>query len=125
MSLTFPGPGVSHVAVNILFACGAVSRPRTASNPPRGTASKKKCCLLLLNLPISVSGSLLNNVRRMFCFHQIITMADSGLDVNSCFFSEDQSEDNIECSTHTSPVFDLTKRKVCSAEATGAPAGRP
>lgn len=47
-------------------------------------------------------------------FHQIITMADSGLDVNSCFFSEDQSEDNIECSTYTNPVFDLTKRKVCS-----------
>ncbi len=39
-------------------------------------------------------------------------MADSGLDVNSCFFSEEQSEDNIECSTFSSPVYDLTKRKV-------------
>ena len=48
-------------------------------------------------------------------FHcQIITMADSGLDVNSCFFSEDRSEDNIECSTYNNPVFDLTKRKVAA-----------
>lgn len=43
---------------------------------------------------------------------QIITMADSGLDVNSCFFSEEQTEDNIECSTFSNPVYDLTKRKV-------------
>lgn len=50
-------------------------------------------------------------------YYQIITMADSGLDVNSCFFSEDQSEDNIECSTYANPVFDLTKRKVCFTQA--------
>lgn len=38
-------------------------------------------------------------------------MADTGLDMNSCFFREDDG-DNIECSTFSSPVFDLTKRKV-------------
>lgn len=39
-------------------------------------------------------------------------MADSGLDVNSCFFKEGSGEENIECSSYTSPVYDLTKRKV-------------
>ncbi|CAM9221144.1 unnamed protein product [Hapterophycus canaliculatus] len=42
---------------------------------------------------------------------EIITMADSGLDINSCFFSEDDTDDNIECSTYSNPVYDLTKRK--------------
>lgn len=42
-------------------------------------------------------------------------MADSGLDQNSCFFRGDSDEENIECSSYTSPVYDLTKRKV-SAE---------
>lgn len=73
----------------------------------------------LLTFETSVTGFII----LVHLLHQIITMADSGLDVNSCFFSEDQSEDNIECSTHTNPVFDLTKRKVCSTKAIGS--GRP
>ena len=47
---------------------------------------------------------------------QIIAMADSGLDQNSCFFREDSDDGNIECSTYTSPVYDLTKRKVSAKQ---------
>lgn len=47
------------------------------------------------------------------CANQIIAMADSGLDMKSCFFREDDSADNIDCSDYNSPVYDLTKRKVC------------
>lgn len=43
-------------------------------------------------------------------------MADSGLDQNSCFFREDSDEENIECSSYTSPVYDLTKRKVSAKQ---------
>lgn len=43
-------------------------------------------------------------------------MADSGLDQNSCFFREDSDDGNIECSTYTSPVYDLTKRKVSAKQ---------
>ncbi|CAM9613438.1 unnamed protein product, partial [Ectocarpus sp. 13 AM-2016] len=43
---------------------------------------------------------------------EIIAMADSGLDVNSCFFTEDHTVDNIDCSSWSNPVFDLTKRKI-------------
>lgn len=39
-------------------------------------------------------------------------MADSGLDMNSCFFKEDASAANVECSSYNNPVYDLTKRKV-------------
>lgn len=46
---------------------------------------------------------------------QIIAMADSGLDQNSCFFREDSDADNIECSSYANPVYDLTKRKVRQA----------
>lgn len=47
------------------------------------------------------------------CANQIIAMADSGLDMKSCFFREDDSADNIDCSDYNSPIYDLTKRKVC------------
>ncbi|CAB1099144.1 unnamed protein product [Ectocarpus sp. CCAP 1310/34] len=46
---------------------------------------------------------------------EIIAMADSGLDVNSCFFTEDHTDDNIDCSSWSNPVFDLTKRKLHEA----------
>ncbi|CAM9140348.1 unnamed protein product, partial [Choristocarpus tenellus] len=42
---------------------------------------------------------------------EIVAVADSGLDRNSCYFREDDG-DNIACSTYTSPVCDITKRKV-------------
>ena len=44
--------------------------------------------------------------------HQIIAVADTGLDMNSCFFREDNGGENIECSTYNRPVSDITKRKV-------------
>ncbi|KAG5175267.1 peptidase S8/S53 domain-containing protein, partial [Tribonema minus] len=43
---------------------------------------------------------------------EIIAVADSGVDLASCFFSEEDPTDNIACSTYTNPVTDLAKRKV-------------
>ena len=43
---------------------------------------------------------------------QIIAVADFVLDMNSCFFKEDKGGTNIECSTYSSPVYDLNERKV-------------
>ncbi|CAM9451042.1 unnamed protein product, partial [Phaeothamnion confervicola] len=41
---------------------------------------------------------------------QIVAVADSGLDQESCYFRD--ADGNIACSTYTSPVYDLSKRKV-------------
>lgn len=37
-------------------------------------------------------------------------MADTGLDMNSCFFSDDTG--NVAVTTQTAAAFDLTRRKV-------------
>jgi hypothetical protein len=43
---------------------------------------------------------------------EVVGVADSGLDMRSCFFSEEDPATNVKCSTYNSPVTDRTKRKV-------------